>query len=307
MNRNDDVGEIHMFDKVLVPTDFSDYSRNVLECIKNFPTAKEVVLLHIVGPTGILSRVREGDPTQRVEEAKTKLDHQKKFLENQGFNIKTRVEYIAQGNVSSGIQKVADEERVSLVAMGARGRGVIEGILLGNVAKNVLRYGNENLLLIRYSTLEGLQGSTLEKFCSQPFSRVLCPTDLSKPADDAIALIKEIKGVKEILLQHVVSSGETWKQIEGHVEEVNKMLDAMAKEIKKTVPRVEIHVSVGSPVEEICDLAKKEDVSIIAMSSCGKTHEKGLLSKLTVGSIAYDVTKNSDRPVLIVRTRSSIR
>jgi nucleotide-binding universal stress UspA family protein len=295
-----------MFNKILIPTDFSDHSQKVLECIKNFPTVKEIVLLHIVGPAGILSRMREGDPTSLIEETKTKMDQQEKLLENQGFTVKTRAEPVTQGDISSTIQKVADEEKISLIAMGARGKGVVEGIFMGNIAKNVLLHGKKNLLLMRYNTLEGLRGPTLDKFCSQPFSRVLCPTDLSEPAAEAISFIKGIKGVEEILLQHVVYSGETWKEVEGHVDGANNNLDAMAKEIVKSGPKVKVHVSVGSPAEEICDLAKKENVSLIAMSSFGMTHEKGFLSQLMVGSIAYDVTRTADRPVLIVRTGSGV-
>ncbi len=67
-----------MLDKVLVPTDFSNHSQMVLECIKNFPSVKEVILLHMVGPTGFLSSVREGDQDRLIEEAKTKLDLHKK-------------------------------------------------------------------------------------------------------------------------------------------------------------------------------------------------------------------------------------
>jgi len=303
MSGNYDTGEINMLDKVLVPTDFSNHSQMVLDCIKNFPDIKEVVLLHMVGPTGPLSRVREGDPTRRIEEATTKLDLQKKSLEDHGFNVKTRARYIKQGDISGGIREIADEEKVSLIAMGARGKGIIEGIFLGNVAKNILLYGNENLLLMRYDTLESLRGSTLDRLCAQPFFRVLCPTDLSEPAAAAISFIKGSKRVEEILLQHVVYSGETWKEIEGHVEEANKILNAMANEIEKSGPRVKVHISTGNPAEEICDFAKKENVSLIAMSSYGKTHEKGFLNQWTVGSIAYETTRRADRPVLIIRAK----
>ena len=118
------------------------------------------------------------------------------------------------------IQKVADEDGSTVIVMGARGKGVVEGIFLGNVAKNVLRYGNTNLLLMRYRILEGRSGPSLEKFCSHPFSKVLCPTDLSKPAEYAIAFIKGIQGVEEIVLQHVISRGETWNEIEAQTEEI---------------------------------------------------------------------------------------
>ncbi len=284
-----------MFQKILVPTDFSKYSQKVLECVRELPGAKEVVLLNVIGPADPLARV--WDPGGRIEEAKVKLGEQKKILENRGLNVKMRAEVVMEGDIARVIQKVADQEKISMIAMSARGKGVVEGIVLGNVAKNILRYGNTNLLLMRYKVLEDRVKPTLEKFCSHPFSKVLCPTDLSDPAFEAIAFIKGIQEVGEILLQHVVFRGETWKEVEGHVEEATNNLNAIGKEIERAGLKVKVQVSVGSPAEQISDFASKEDVSLIVMNAYGK----GWLKQLTVGSTTYDVTKMADRPVLVVR------
>ena len=285
-----------MFQKILVPTDFSKYSEKVLECVRELPGAKEVVLLNVVGPADPLARV--WDPGGRIEDAKVKLGEQKKILENRGLNVKIRAEVIMEGEIARVIQKVADQEKISLIAMSARGKGVVEGIVLGNVAKNILRYGNTNLLLMRYKVLEDSGEPTLERFCSHPFSKVLCPTDLSDPAFETIAFIKGIRGVGEILLQHVVFRGETWKEVEGHVVEATKNLNAISNEIEQAGLKVKVQVSVGSPAEQISDFASKENVSLIVMNAYGK----GWLKQLTVGSTTYDVAKMADRPVLVLRT-----
>jgi len=284
-----------MFQKILVPTDFSKYSQKVLECVRELPGAKEVVLLNVIGPADPLARV--WDPGGRIEEVKVKLGEQKKILENRGLNVKIRAEVVMEGDIARVIQKVADQEKISLIAMSARGKGVVEGIVLGNVAKNILRYGNTNLLLMRYKVLEDREKTTLEKFCSHPFSKVLCPTDLSDPAFETIAFVKGISEVGEILLQHVVFRGETWKEVEGHVEEATNNLNAIAKEIERAGLKVKVQVSVGSPAEQISNFASKEDVSLIVMNAYGK----GWLKQLTVGSTTYDVAKMADRPVLVVR------
>ena len=284
-----------MFEKILVPMDFSKYSQKVLECVRELPGANEVVLLNVIGPSDPLARV--WDPGGRIEEVNVKLGEQKKILENRGLNVKMRSEVIMEGDIARVIQKVADQEKISLIAMSARGKGVVEGIVLGNVAKNILRYGNTNLLLMRYKVLEDRGEPTLEQFCSHPFSKVLCPTDLSDPASKTIAFVKGISGVGEILLQHVVFRGETWKEVEGHVEEATKNLNAIGEEIERAGLKVKVHVSVGSPAEQISDFASKEDVSLIVMNAYGK----GWLKQLTVGSTTYDVAKMADRPVLVVR------
>jgi nucleotide-binding universal stress UspA family protein len=284
-----------MFKKVLVPIDFSKHSQKVLECIKALPGVKDVVLLHIIGPADPLARV--WNPGGRIEEAKVKLAEQKELMEGGDQNIATRTEVVMEGEISRVIQKVADEENISLIAMGARGKGLVEGILLGNVAKDVLRYGSTNLLLMRYRMLEGREGPTLDMVCSQPLSKVLCPTDFSKPAAEAIGFVKEIEGVGEILLQHVIFQGETWKEIDAQKEVAIKKLNAIKEEIESAGLTVKVYASVGSPAQEISKLASKEDVSLIAMSSRGK----GWLEQLTVGSTTYDVAMMVDRPVLVVR------
>ena len=286
---------VDMFEKVLFPTDFSKYSQKVLECVKELPGLRDVVLLHVIGPADPLARV--WDPGGRIVESKAMLEEQSKILEGRGLNVKTRTEAIMEGDVSRVIQKVADEEGTSVIVMGARGKGVVEGIFLGNVAKNVLRYGNTNLLLMRYRILEGRSGPSLEKFCLHPFSKVLCPTDLSKPAEYAIAFIKGIQGVEEIVLQHVVSRGETWKEIEAQTKEITKKLDVIREGLEEAGIKVNIQASAGNPAEEIIALAEKEDVSLIAMSS----HGMDWLKQLGVGSTTYDVARMGDRPVLVVR------
>ena len=286
---------VEMFEKVLIPTDFSKYSEKVLECVGGLPGVRDVVLLHVIGPADPLARV--WDPGARIEDSKKMLAEHERFLGGHALNIRTRIETITEGDISRVIQRVADEEECSAIIMGARGKGIIEGILLGSIAKNVLRYGNTNLLLMRYRAMEGRSGPSLERFCSQLFSKVLCPTDFSEPAENAIASIREIKGIGEVLLQYVVFRGETWKDIEANSEEAAKKLNAVREGLEKAGLKVDTRVSVGNPAEEISALAEKEDVSLIMMSS----HGRGWIKQLVVGSTTYDVARTSDRPVLVIR------
>jgi nucleotide-binding universal stress UspA family protein len=282
-----------MFETVLVPTDFSKYSQKVLECVGGLPGVKKVILLNVIGPSDPLARV--WDPGARLEEAKEKLAEQAKFLEAQGLEVKQRAEPMLEGEIFRKIQAVSDEEGVSLVVMGARGKGFVENILLGNVAKKTLRYDDEHLLLMRYKMLEG--GEDLEEHCAMIFSKVLCPTDFSEPSDEAINFIKGIKGVREAVLFHVISSGESQEHIDAKMKEADEKLNAVKAEFEKAGIKASVQVVVGSPAEEIIEAAEKEDVSLVAMSS----HGKGWVKQLIVGSVAYEVSKNGTRPVLVVR------
>ncbi len=280
-----------MFEKILVPTDFSRYSQNVLECISELPGNRDVVLLNVIHRTPIS---RSWDPASEVENANEMIEQQKLYLQSLHFNVKTRLETIMEGDPAKVIQKVADEENASLIVMGARGKGRVRGLLLGSVSKNVLVYGHTNLLLMRYKVLEG---ENLGRFCRGIFSKIICPTDFSEPARDAISFVSKLEGVGEMDLQYVVASGESDEQIDAEIRAAGAKLNDISKEIARPNLKVKVHVQVGNAPEEISKLADMEDASLIAMSS----HGRGWLEQLTVGSTTHETARISNRPVLIVR------
>ncbi|HPE62614.1 MAG TPA: universal stress protein [Methanothrix sp.] len=282
-----------MFETVLVPTDFSKHSQKVLECVGGLPGVKKVVLLNVIGPSDPLARV--WDPGARLEEAKEKVAEQAKILEAQGLVVSQRAEPMLEGDIFRKIQSVSDEEGVNLVVMGARGKGFVQNIFLGNVAKNTLRYGDKHLLLMRYKMLEG--GEDLEQHCAMIFSKVLCPTDFSEPSDEAINFIKNLKGVHEAVLFHVVSSGESQEHVDAKMKEATEKLNATKAEFEAAGIKASVKVAVGSPAEAIIEAAEEGDFSLVAMSS----HGKGWVKQLIVGSVAYEVSKNGTRPVLVLR------
>ncbi len=58
-----------------------------------------------------------------------------------------------------------------------------------------------------------------------------------------------------------------------------------------------VRIGVGSPAEEIFTAAEDMNVSLVAMSS----HGEDWMKELIIGSLAYEVSKNGTRPVLVLR------
>lgn len=285
-----------MFENVLFPTDFSEYAQKTLGCIGEIPGVKEVVLLHIVDATHPSKRGWTHGP--HIENARILMEEKKMFLENLSLKVKTKVDVITDGDVAREILVTADKEKVSLIVMGARGRGLIQGLLLGSVSANVLRHAKTDILIMRYKLAEGLEGKKFEKFCPLILSKVLYPTDFSESSQDALSFVKGLKGMGELVLIYVVSKGETHEEIEAHVEEAKKKLEDIGKDLSKAGIKVKTHVHVGSPIEEIISMAEEEDASLVAMSSHGKSWFKELL----VGSTTCAVARRAKRPVLVMRT-----
>ena len=66
------------------------------------------------------------DPAAELKEVEKKLTEEKKIIAAPGIDVKIRAVSVLEGDVARIIQKVAEEEKVSLVAMGARGKSRIE-------------------------------------------------------------------------------------------------------------------------------------------------------------------------------------
>lgn len=284
-----------MFEKVLIPTDFSKHARKVIECAGEIPGVKEIVLLNVISRS-VITRV--WDPVAELKEVEKRLIEEKKIIGTPDINVKVRAVSVLEGEVASAIQKVAEEEKVSLVAMGARGKSLIESVFLGSVSRNVLRFGDTHLLVMRYKVLEN---GDLEKHCTRIFSRVLFPTDFSQPSEVALSFLKNLQGIGELILLNVVSKGETEEEINANVAAATNKINEIAGELIKGGIKVTPKVTVGNPVEEIRSLADAEDVSLVAISSQGAA----AIKKGRIGSTAYDVANSSTRPVLILR-RSKI-
>jgi nucleotide-binding universal stress UspA family protein len=280
-----------VFEKVLIPTDFSKHAKKVIECVGKIPDIKEIVLLNVISRS-LITRV--WDPAAELKEFEKKLTEEKKILDASGIDVKIRVVSIIEGDVAKVIQKIAEEENVTLVAMGARGKSQIESVLLGSVFRSVLRFGEVPLLVILYKILENRD---LETHCTGMPFRVLFVTDLSQSSDTALLFLKNFQDISELILLNVVSTGETDEEIDVNVSRATQKINEIAREISNGGQKITTRVIVGHPVKEVWSLAEKEDVSLITISSqCAVVIKKGKIK-----SIVNDIIKSATRPVLILR------
>jgi nucleotide-binding universal stress UspA family protein len=285
-----------MFEKVLFPTDFSEYAQKTLECAGEIPGLKEVILLHIVD--AVRPSTMGWTHNAQIENAKILLGEKKEYLESRGLKVRVKVKVITRGDVSREILDTAENEDVSLIVMGARGKSLIRDIFLGSVSANVLRGTKIPLLIMRYELSEGVAEKQFRLFCPRIFSRVLLPTDFSRPAGDAVFFLKKIGGIEEIILMHVVDRGETQEEIGEEVRRAKEILTNIRDDLVKAGFTANCHIRVGDPSREIISVAESHDVSVVVMNASGK----GLFSELLVGSTTFAVARTATRPVLVVRS-----
>ncbi|MDH7509701.1 MAG: universal stress protein [Methanolinea sp.] len=285
-----------MFSRILFPTDFSEHAKETLDCIAGFPDVREVILLHVIdtsrpgfAPWGI---------SMMEEEAKRQLQSECTILQSRGVHARAIMRTVSHGPVGEMVIRVAGEENPSMILVGARGKSILRDILLGSVSGYVLRYSPCSVLIMKYRMVEGFRGKTFEKFCPMILSRVLCPTDFSAPAREALGMVSGLCGISEIILLHVVDSGENEEEIAMRKEEALLEMEKDARSLEKKHIPARCLVRIGNPANEIARCAEEEDVSLIGFSS----HGRGWLGGFIPGSTAQEVARVASRPVLVIRT-----
>ncbi|MDI6804675.1 MAG: universal stress protein [Bacteroidota bacterium] len=140
--------------KILVPIDFSDFSKNALKYAVPFAKqfGAEIILVYVVEPTiypADFSFGQVGFPSMEAEiykRGKTELD---KLAEKEIQGIvqaRTRVE---TGKPFVEINRVAKEEEVDLIIIATHGHTGVEHIIFGSTAEKVVRKAPCPVLSIR--------------------------------------------------------------------------------------------------------------------------------------------------------------
>jgi nucleotide-binding universal stress UspA family protein len=286
-----------LFEKILFSTDLSGYAIKSLDCIADLPGIREVVLLHVVDATTYSKRgwTHEGE----IENSRLLLEQHKKDLEDLGLSVRVQVDVITSGSVPNRILDVAAAENVGLIVMGARGRGVVQGLLLGSVSSAVLHNTQHHVLIIRHKVIQGTQGLQFEKFCSQILSRIVFPMDFTEEAYAGLEKIAAMPKVGRIFTLYVISRGETRDEIAAEEKRATQLLvDLHTTEALRDCDLTDL-VRVGSPTDEIIRVAEEEGASLICMTS----HGKGYFRELLVGSTSLDVVRRAKRPVLVLHMK----
>ncbi len=140
--------------KILVPTDFSDHSKQAvnaaLDLAKRYEASLAVV--HVFQPLAMA--LPEGvvvygpdfyaEVTSKLE---TSLKEVKQAIENQGFkNVTSK---LVNGVPHVELVNMAKEQGIDLIVMGSHGRTGFSHALLGSVAEKVVRKAHCPVLVVK--------------------------------------------------------------------------------------------------------------------------------------------------------------
>lgn len=139
--------------KILLPVDGSDNSdkavANFISMINWYKESPEVHLLTVQAPLSgnISSYISATDIKQyHQEEGLKSLENARRLLDQAGISCQY---HITVGDPAEMIVRFATEQKYDQIVMGPRGKGNIEGLLLGSVTNKVMQSALIPVLLVK--------------------------------------------------------------------------------------------------------------------------------------------------------------
>ena len=144
--------------------------------------------------------------------------------------------------------------------------------------------------------------------------KILAPTDFSELSKlgirYALEMARDVSA--EVIVYHAIDLGEEWKGLRSELTPYHDMLNDTRQMLDRfigdnfadRIDLVEVQqlVEFGSSYKNIVDLAEKENVDMIVMSTHGRTG----LDHMILGSVAEKVVARAPCPVLVVPRRARL-
>ncbi len=291
------------FRKVLITTDFSEYSSWALKYSNSLRElgVREVVLLHVVDSSAF--EILRATAWQNVEEeiqmtaeaavkeASRRIEEDAKLLGD--FEVKSIVKF---GSPSEEIVKIADEENVDLVYMAERGRHWLSTRLLGDVAEEVAMKLRKPLMVVKFEVIEKNGRKEIKRRFDSPFEKILYATDFSTTAERLKGIVKEMAllgGRKIVLVAVAEAIHHLVDEIE--YESVREKAERVKEELEKAGLFVRLYVDRGAANRAIERIAERELPSMIAIGAVGAGGAKNL------GRTADSVLRRARTTVFVYR------
>ncbi len=282
-----------MFRKLLVATDLSQASERVVCTIGALKAlgAEEAILLHCLN----IRNVGTLGP-QLMDLSRESFERQAKLLENQGLRVEAKMNL---GLPHIEIIRQAADNGCSLIVLGSQGRSLWAEFFLGGTANAVLQSSTLPVLLLHIKPIQEQGQTACEEIECDPRRHVLYPTDFSDTAERAFRYVEEIvkRGGKRVTLCHVQDrTNVATDQDESRRIDMERLKRLENRLRELGAADVTIDLLYGAPKQEIVQLARRGDYSILVMGTQGR----GFFGAILMGSVAFHVARNVTLPILFI-------
>lgn len=285
------------FDRILLPTDFSETARRALSFAAHL-AARHGAALHILH---VQSPESDGDGTD--EETPTTQDELAECARRaaEGLGDPTATE----GHALTLVRDTSEAESVREAVVGYAGEHDVDLIVMGTARRRGLRTlfpQSTASEVVRHAPCPVLTVLDEPEIVPGPVDHIFVPYDFSDHAAEALSYadaLAEMYGSK-VTLVHVIR--ELMVPLEYEVEmpdvdvrDVRSRAEAALKKAASGQHRV--LVASGHPGRRIVELAEDHDVDLLVLATHGRTG----LRRVLLGSVAEQVIRRASCPVFTVR------
>ncbi len=284
---------------ILLPTDFSEYSRMTADMVSGIPGEHEIILLHVAEGGSVSTRRIIGNHQPSSSSVEQSLEAEKVRLVARGNTVRTIILKADGRDIPGLILSYARKEQVDLIMLGARGKGVVEGLLLGSVSSKIVRNATTDVLITHHPGLAlPFQKSPEPKTNQTPlFSRVLYPVDFSKPCLERLSSLMARSFIDEIVLLNIIPNADNRKELDQAISGAYLQLQDLGKRYNESSTKVKLLLRFGKPAEMICTMALEEKATLVALPRLGASD---FTRSLPIGSTAEEVVKKAKIPVCLL-------
>jgi nucleotide-binding universal stress UspA family protein len=274
--------------RVLVPLDGSELAEAILPLLGagEHPWGSEVLLVRSLTPESPAGPSAEG-------EAVAYLAAQAHMLERAGLRVRYEVWH---GDPSQTIINAADRGRAGLIAMTTHGWRGLDRLRFGSVAESVVRKARVPVLLVRGQL----------RWPADRSPRILVPLDGSEQSAAILTLVAKLRRrlhaavellhVLEALLPaaspdlplSLPDTGPRRAAASDYLERVAARFDGESPEVARVVLE-------GPAATMIARRTVSSGADLVAMTTQGRSG----VARLLVGSVAEQVLRTADVPVLL--------
>jgi len=313
------VEKFHVFRKILLPVDESEFSKRAVTFAGKFlkyfnKEISEITIFHVIR-LGYLTKhekridlrfefLKESDLFKKLKEQfleefiKPILEEYKNILKDSGIKaeINQRVE---EGDPGNKIIEVLSQEDFSSVFISRRGMSLTESLVMGSVSTKVIYNVKRQVVY--------LIGEKFTEKTEDPVSKILIPIDGSeyskRALEHGVYLVKNLKEkVKEVKLLRVINLDVYYERIEQGLDpekEAEEVL-AIAKNefLNEYIPEklIQTQILMGIPSEEIIREIKENNYDLVIMGRKGRS----ALKDLVLGGVSSAVIYHCKEPTIAI-------
>lgn len=274
-----------MLHDVLVPLDGSSLSTTVLAPLRRLLVASggaRVVLLGVVTTRGGPAAEREFEQVQHdLDKACAEL--------SLGGELKASPR-VVRGDPTEQILACADDLQADLIAMATHGRTGAARLVRGSIAESVLRRARIPVLFVNPHTMRTAGGAA-------PVRRILLPFDGDDPSLAVAAFTARLArhARAEVVIGRIGDPAHARSLDAAQPYEVS--LQKAARALPNDVQVRGVLAFGDDPAAALLDLAERERVDVIAMTTHGRTG----LARAWLGSVAEELARRAPVPVVVQR------